>query len=187
VARLDAQFSAWTTTLGDLSAPAMERAPEAGKWSAREHLAHITRMHGVCAARVRVILARVSPLLPPYRAEKDPTWRQWRAMTGPELLGTAAGRRATLIETVGALAARGVGFTSLQEHLDTATPGGKLVFHRFGALAEFERDLIRERTQAGLAAARARERSEPDSQPIPGQEAFRRASVPARVASFSAP
>jgi hypothetical protein len=102
-ARLDAQFSAWTTALGDLSAPAMERAPQAGKWSAREHLAHITRMHGVCAARVRVILARDSPLLPPYRAEKDPTWRQWRAMAGPELVGTAAGRRATLIETVRAL------------------------------------------------------------------------------------
>jgi DNA invertase Pin-like site-specific DNA recombinase len=43
--------------------------------------------------------------------------------------------------------------------LDTTTPGGKLVFHLFGALAEFERDLIRERTQAGLAAARARGRT----------------------------
>jgi DNA invertase Pin-like site-specific DNA recombinase len=45
---------------------------------------------------------------------------------------------------------------SLQEQLDTNTSGGKLVFHVFGALAEFERDLIRERTIAGLAAARAR-------------------------------
>lgn len=50
-------------------------------------------------------------------------------------------------------------FRSLQEQLDTATSGGKLVFHVFGALAEFERDLIRERTMAGLAAARARGRS----------------------------
>ncbi len=63
-----------------------------------------------------------------------------------------------LLDTVGALAGRGVGFTSLQEHLDTTTPGGKLVFHLFGALAEFERDLIRERTAAGLDAARARGR-----------------------------
>ncbi len=63
-----------------------------------------------------------------------------------------------LIETLGALEARGVGFTSLQEHLDTTTSGGKLVFHLFGALAEFERDLIRERTTAGLVAARARGR-----------------------------
>jgi DNA invertase Pin-like site-specific DNA recombinase len=64
-----------------------------------------------------------------------------------------------LIETLGALEQRGVGFRSLQESLDTTTPGGRLVFHLFGALAEFERDLIRQRTQAGLAAARARGRT----------------------------
>lgn len=52
----------------------------------------------------------------------------------------------------------GVQFRSLQEQLDTGTSGGRLVFHLFGALAEFERDLIRERTMAGLAAARARGR-----------------------------
>ena len=63
-----------------------------------------------------------------------------------------------LMETVGALETRGVAFLSLTESIDTATPGGKLVFHLFGALAEFERDLIRERTLAGLAAARARGR-----------------------------
>jgi DNA invertase Pin-like site-specific DNA recombinase len=64
-----------------------------------------------------------------------------------------------LIDTLGALQERGVGFRSLQESLDTTTPGGKLIFHLFGALAEFERDLIRQRTQAGLAAARARGRT----------------------------
>ncbi len=63
-----------------------------------------------------------------------------------------------LIDVVAALAERGVGFKSLTEQIDTTTPGGKLIFHVFGALAEFERDLIRERTQAGLAAARARGR-----------------------------
>src|SRR3954463_5045823 len=63
-----------------------------------------------------------------------------------------------LIETVSKLQQRGVGFCSLQEQIDTTTSGGKLVFHVFGALAEFERDLIRERTHAGLAAARARGR-----------------------------
>jgi DNA invertase Pin-like site-specific DNA recombinase len=63
-----------------------------------------------------------------------------------------------LIEVVAALAARGIGFKSLTEQIDTTTPGGKLIFHVFGALAEFERDLIRERTNAGLAAARARGR-----------------------------
>ena len=64
-----------------------------------------------------------------------------------------------LIETVHALDARGIGFKSLQEHIDTTTPGGKLVFHVFAALAEFERDLIGERTRAGLKAARARGRT----------------------------
>src|SRR4051795_8876037 len=63
-----------------------------------------------------------------------------------------------LIETVRQLQERGVGFRSLQEQIDTTTSGGKLVFHVFGALAEFERDLIRERTHAGLRAARARGR-----------------------------
>jgi DNA invertase Pin-like site-specific DNA recombinase len=63
-----------------------------------------------------------------------------------------------LIEVVAALAERGIGFKSLTEQIDTTTPGGKLIFHVFGALAEFERDLIRERTHAGLAVARARGR-----------------------------
>jgi DNA invertase Pin-like site-specific DNA recombinase len=61
-----------------------------------------------------------------------------------------------LIETLNLLKERGVDFISLTEHIDTTTPGGKLIFHLMGALAEFERDLIRERTNAGLAAARAR-------------------------------
>ena len=60
-----------------------------------------------------------------------------------------------LIDTVNALSERKVGFRSLTENIDTTTSGGKLVFHIFGALAEFERELIRERTQAGLVAARA--------------------------------
>jgi DNA invertase Pin-like site-specific DNA recombinase len=63
-----------------------------------------------------------------------------------------------LIETIKDLEQRGIGFRSLQENIDTTTSGGKLVFHIFGALAEFERDLIRERTRAGLTAARARGR-----------------------------
>jgi DNA invertase Pin-like site-specific DNA recombinase len=63
-----------------------------------------------------------------------------------------------LVDTVTGLAERGIRFRSHQEAIDTTTPGGKLVFHVFAALAQFERDLIRERTAAGLAAARARDR-----------------------------
>ena len=51
-----------------------------------------------------------------------------------------------------------MGFCSLTEQIDTTTPSGRLIFHVFGALAEFERDLIRERVQAGLRSARARGR-----------------------------
>ncbi len=63
-----------------------------------------------------------------------------------------------LIELIGDLEARGVGFKSVQENIDTTTPGGRLVFHVFGALASFELELVRERTLAGLAAARERGR-----------------------------
>jgi DNA invertase Pin-like site-specific DNA recombinase len=63
-----------------------------------------------------------------------------------------------LIETISQLDTRKIGFKSLTENIDTTTSGGKLIFHIFGALAEFERNLIRERTQAGLLAARVRGR-----------------------------
>lgn len=63
-----------------------------------------------------------------------------------------------LIETVDVFDQRGTHLHSLTEKIDTSTPGGKLIFHIFGALAEFERGLIRERTLAGLAAARAKGR-----------------------------
>jgi DNA invertase Pin-like site-specific DNA recombinase len=63
-----------------------------------------------------------------------------------------------LIELLKGLQERGIEFISLTEQVDTTTPDGKLIFHLMGVLAEFERDLIRERTNAGLAAARARGR-----------------------------
>ena len=63
-----------------------------------------------------------------------------------------------LIDVVNNLNSRGVFFKSIRENIDTSNSGGKLTFHLFGALAEFERDIISERTRAGLAAARARGR-----------------------------
>jgi len=61
-----------------------------------------------------------------------------------------------LIDIISHLDQRKIGFKSLTENIDTTTSGGKLIFHIFGALAEFERNLIRERTNAGLQAARSR-------------------------------
>ncbi|MBA3468421.1 MAG: recombinase family protein [Herpetosiphonaceae bacterium] len=64
-----------------------------------------------------------------------------------------------LIDMVTVLEGKGIGLKSLHESIDTTSSSGKLIFHIFGALAEFERTLIRERTQAGLQAARARGRT----------------------------
>jgi DNA invertase Pin-like site-specific DNA recombinase len=64
-----------------------------------------------------------------------------------------------LIETVSALEKRQIAFRSITESIDTTSSGGKLIFHVFGALAEFERSLIKERTRAGLEAAKARGRT----------------------------
>lgn len=63
-----------------------------------------------------------------------------------------------LVQLVNEIQGKGAGLKSLGDHIDTVTPQGKLTFHLFAALAEFERDIIRERTHAGLAAARARGR-----------------------------
>jgi DNA invertase Pin-like site-specific DNA recombinase len=81
-----------------------------------------------------------------------------------------------LIETVNELEARGVAFRSLTETIDTLTPGGRLIFHIFGALGQFERDLIRERTRAGLAAAVARGRKG-GRKPVVTEDKLRRAKV----------
>src|SRR3954452_14847004 len=72
-----------------------------------------------------------------------------------------------LIETISKLQQQGIGFCSLQEQINTSTSGGKLVFHVFGALAEFERDLIRERTHAGLKVIKGGcYRNGPNSSPV---------------------
>lgn len=79
-----------------------------------------------------------------------------------------------LIEVVAALDERGVGFRSLTENIDSTTPGGRLIFHVFGALGQFERDLIRERTKAGLTAAAARGRKG-GRKPVVNAEKLKRA------------
>jgi DNA invertase Pin-like site-specific DNA recombinase len=81
-----------------------------------------------------------------------------------------------LVRTVEDLDGRDVGLRSLTEQLDTQTPGGRLIFHIFGALAQFERDLILERTAAGLAAARDRGRTG-GRRPVVTPEKLRRANA----------
>ncbi|WP_446500473.1 recombinase family protein [Photorhabdus aballayi] len=77
-----------------------------------------------------------------------------------------------------------VGLRSLQEHIDTTSAGGRLIFHLFGALAEFERNLIRERTQSGLIAARARGRlggRKPEKQKLALQLYHKRRHIVAEI------
>jgi len=81
-----------------------------------------------------------------------------------------------LIETVSLLEKSGAGLRSLTEAIDTTTPGGRLIFHVFGALGQFERDLIRERTRAGLAAAASRGRHG-GRKPVVTADKLRRAKV----------
>jgi DNA invertase Pin-like site-specific DNA recombinase len=83
---------------------------------------------------------------------KDDTLVVWRL----DRLGRSLSHLITTVEDLGK---RGVGFRSITEAIDTTSSSGNLVFQIFGAIAEFERNLIRERTQAGLAAARARGRN----------------------------
>ena len=83
---------------------------------------------------------------------------------------------AHLLETVASLEQRGVGFRSITEAIDTTTPGGRLVFHLFAALGQFERDLIRERTRAGLTAAATRGRKG-GRKPVVTAEVLRKARV----------
>jgi DNA invertase Pin-like site-specific DNA recombinase len=85
-----------------------------------------------------------------------------------------------LIETVTTLEKRGVGFRSITEAIDTTTPGGRLVFHLFGALGQFERDLIKERTRAGLTAAAARGRKGGRKPVITGEKLERARAIMAK-------
>jgi DNA invertase Pin-like site-specific DNA recombinase len=82
------------------------------------------------------------------RANEDDTLVVWK-------LDRLARSLRQLIDTIEELEKKGIGFKSLTENIDTTTSGGRLVFHIFGALAEFERILIKERTMAGLRAAKA--------------------------------
>ena len=80
-----------------------------------------------------------------------------------------------LVKLMAQLREQGIGFRSVTENIETETPGGRLVMHMFAALAEFERDLIRERTRSGLEAARAR-----------GRAGGRKALAPAKVKALKA-
>ncbi len=98
--RLVSQFGSWAPVAGDLSLPNVDRAPAPGKWSARQNLAHIARMHEVYEGRIAAILSRDSPTLPPYRAETDEEWPKWSALPAVEIFERARALRSRLIDQV---------------------------------------------------------------------------------------
>ena len=104
--RLEVQFDSWAEALGDPGSPLLDRPASPGKWSARENLAHVARMHGVYAERIARILAEDSPRLSRYRAEADPEWEEWRRLAVPELLERSRRLRAELVSTVRARSGR---------------------------------------------------------------------------------
>ncbi|HET8734543.1 MAG TPA: DinB family protein [Anaeromyxobacteraceae bacterium] len=101
--RIELQFDSWGAVAGSPASPALERSPTPGQWSAREHLAHIARMHEIYKARIAKILAEDGARLPPYRAEEDPEWESWRALPAEELLERSRKMRIELVEKVRSL------------------------------------------------------------------------------------
>jgi DinB superfamily len=98
--RLASQFGSWALIVGDFALPNVDRAPAPGKWAARQHLAHIARMHEVYARRIDSILSEETSTLPAYRAETDPEWPKWEALPGVEIFDRARALRSRMIDQV---------------------------------------------------------------------------------------
>ncbi len=101
--RLRTQLDTVPRMLAGAPRQAAEWRPASGKWTAREQLAHIARLHPVTLQRVELILAEAEPQMPRYRAEEDPEWPRWAAMPLAEVTGELTRLRPALIAAVTAL------------------------------------------------------------------------------------
>lgn len=106
--RLRHQMGALPPFLAGAGEIAAERRPAPGKWSAREHLAHLARYHQVTGERIARIQREEAPELGRYRAEDDPEWPRWQALPLAAVLAELAARRTALVEQVEALPAGGL-------------------------------------------------------------------------------
>ena len=97
LAWVDAQQDAIQLIAGGRTDGELREQPQPGKWSALQHVAHIGRMHEIYLARVQKILTEDAPALLAYRAEQDPEWPGWDALTLVEILSRLHDRRAKLV------------------------------------------------------------------------------------------
>lgn len=102
-ARLATQLDSLQSVLAEAAPEAMRRRPASGKWSAHENLAHLARYHEVFLERLRRILNEHEPPLGRYRAEDDPQWPVWAALSTSEVLARLNTLRAELVETLNRL------------------------------------------------------------------------------------
>jgi len=104
--RLRTQLDCLPLLFAGIAAAAIQRRPETGKWSARENLAHLARYHEVFRERLERILREDGPQLARYRAEDDPEWPKWAAMTASQIMQKLQQLRSELIGLVQQLSAR---------------------------------------------------------------------------------
>jgi hypothetical protein len=126
--RLERQLEALPTILGSAGPEALRRKPAAGGWSALENLAHLGRHHEVLLERLTRIRAEDAPPLPAYRAESDPEWPRWRALSTDQVLDRLRALRAELVALVRALDASDLARTGRHSSLGPLTVAEWLEF-----------------------------------------------------------
>jgi hypothetical protein len=107
--RLATQLESVPLVLGERGQDAVSRRPASGKWSTHENLAHLARIHEITLERIRRILSEGRPELPRYKAEDDPEWPQWAALSTEDVLQRLQALRGQLLEVVGKLSAAQLG------------------------------------------------------------------------------
>ena len=135
-----------TVTAWDICSATPASPPPTNNPSSRSTPSSVPAATG-CSPRPPAAPAPTGPPSPSSWTSPAPATPSWSGSS------TGSADHCATWSTITSLADRGIGFPRLQEAIDTTTPGGKLVFHVFAALAEFERGLLRERTAAGLTAA----------------------------------
>lgn len=119
--RLKSQLDCLPILLQGLKDGALENRPVAGKWSARENLAHLARYHEIFSERLERILAEDRPALPRYSAEEDAGWPSWTTLPAGEVLSRLAAFRAQLVKRVEGLSSGELARTAVHSRFGEMT------------------------------------------------------------------